>query len=240
MLADLERRSTDVAERERAVAHAEGIAAARTQQADRLRGDLDAREADLREREVALEREGREQARRFLLEARKRVEEALRLAKETAAADAAEAAATAREARRIVEQGVVEQGSELERLTKWAGKADGTVRAVRGEGAGRAEGAASSPSRLVGTSGTDIAPRTGVSEVDLRGMMADEAREAVERAVDDAVLADLPVLRIIHGKGTGVLRKVVDEVLRADRRVTGHQLAPPREGGTGVTVAELG
>jgi DNA mismatch repair protein MutS2 len=240
MLADLERRSTDVAERERAVAHAEGIAAARTQQADRLRGDLDAREADLREREVALEREGREQARRFLLEARKRVEEALRLAKETAAADAAEAAATAREARRIVEQGVVEQGSELERLTKWAGKADGAVRAVRGEGAGRAEGAASGPSRLVGTSGTDIAPRTGVSEVDLRGMMADEAREAVERAVDDAVLADLPVLRIIHGKGTGVLRKVVDEVLRADRRVTGHQLAPPREGGTGVTVAELG
>jgi DNA mismatch repair protein MutS2 len=53
------------------------------------------------------------------------------------------------------------------------------------------------------------------------------------------VLADLPVVRIIHGKGTGVLRRVVDEVLRADRRVTAHRLAPPREGGAGVTVAEL-
>jgi len=35
------------------------------------------------------------------------------------------------------------------------------------------------------------------------------------------------------------LRKVVDEVLRADRRVQSHRMAPPREGGTGVTVAEL-
>jgi DNA mismatch repair protein MutS2 len=70
-------------------------------------------------------------------------------------------------------------------------------------------------------------------------MTADEAREAVQRAVDDAVLADLAAVRIIHGKGTGVLRKVVDEVLRADRRVTAHRLAPPREGGTGVTVAQL-
>jgi len=70
-------------------------------------------------------------------------------------------------------------------------------------------------------------------------MMADEAREAVQRAVDDAVLADLAAVRLIHGKGTGVLRKVVNDVLRADRRVTAHRLAPPREGGTGVTVADL-
>jgi DNA mismatch repair protein MutS2 len=70
-------------------------------------------------------------------------------------------------------------------------------------------------------------------------MTGDEARDAVIRAVDDAVLADLPAVRIIHGKGTGVLRRVVDEVLRADRRVSGRRLAPPREGGTGVTIAEL-
>jgi DNA mismatch repair protein MutS2 len=71
-------------------------------------------------------------------------------------------------------------------------------------------------------------------------MMAEDAREATMRAVDDAILADLPIVRIIHGKGTGALRRVVDEVLRADRRVTAHKLAPPREGGTGVTIAELG
>jgi DNA mismatch repair protein MutS2 len=76
--------------------------------------------------------------------------------------------------------------------------------------------------------------------VDLRGLTADEARDAVARAVDAAVLADLPAVRIIHGKGTGVLRRVVEEALRADRRVAGRRLAPPREGGTGVTIADLG
>ena len=236
VLADLEHRSADIAGREQSIAHAEEIAAARTEQATRLRAELEAREAALGAREVTLEREAREQARRFLLDARKRVEDALQAAKGAAAAEAAAAAAATREARRVVEQGVAEQGSELERLAAWAG---GGERAGRAERAERAEGGASRPSRLAGSRGTDIAPRTGVAEVDLRGMMADEAREAVQRAVDDAVLADLPVVRIIHGKGTGVLRKVVDEVLRADRRVQAHRMAPPREGGTGVTVAEL-
>jgi DNA mismatch repair protein MutS2 len=233
VLADLERRTTEIASREAAIAHAESLAAARTEQALRLRAEVEEREVGLRERETALEREGREQARRFLLDARKRVEEAMQAARRAAADEAEEAAAAARAARRIVEQGVAEQGSELDRLAAWAGK---------GERAGRAAGAASRPpvipsSRLARP--IDLPPRTGASEVDLRGMMADDARDAVRRAVDDAVLADLAAVRIIHGKGTGVLRKVVDEVLRADRRVSAHRLAPPREGGTGVTVAEL-
>jgi DNA mismatch repair protein MutS2 len=70
-------------------------------------------------------------------------------------------------------------------------------------------------------------------------MTAEEAREAVDRAVDGATLADIPVLRIIHGKGTGALRQAVDQLLRGDRRIAAHRLAPPREGGTGVTIAEL-
>ena len=70
-------------------------------------------------------------------------------------------------------------------------------------------------------------------------MTADEAKDAVDRAIDGAVLADLPAIRIIHGKGTGVLRTAVDELLRRDQRIASHRLAPPREGGTGVTVAEL-
>jgi DNA mismatch repair protein MutS2 len=70
-------------------------------------------------------------------------------------------------------------------------------------------------------------------------MTADEAKDAVDRALDAAVLADLPSVRIIHGKGTGVLRAAVDELLRGDRRIASHRLAPPREGGTGVTIAEL-
>jgi DNA mismatch repair protein MutS2 len=70
-------------------------------------------------------------------------------------------------------------------------------------------------------------------------MTADEARDAVDRAIDGAVLADLPSVRVIHGKGTGVLRTAVDEQVRRDPRVAGHRLAPPREGGTGVTIVEL-
>jgi DNA mismatch repair protein MutS2 len=239
VLADLERRTAGLAAREAAIARAEGVAAARTEQAEHLRAEIDAREAALEERESTIEREGREQARRFLLDARKRVEEALQAAKAAAAAETEDAAAAAREARRIVEQGVAEQGGELERLAAWAGKGE---RAGRAERAVRADPETSRPpvipsSRL--SRPVELAPRTGASDVDLRGMTADEAREAVQRAVDDAVLADLAAVRIIHGKGTGVLRKVVDEVLRADRRVTAHRLAPPREGGTGVTVAQL-
>jgi DNA mismatch repair protein MutS2 len=238
VLADLERRTAEIATREAAIACAEGVTAARTDQAERLRVEIEQREGALREREATIEREGREQARRFLLDARKRVEEALRIAQTPAAA--AEMPEAAREARRIVEQGVVEQGSELERLAKWAGQAEKWGRAAESSGAVRAVRAgadrltARPPDRP-----TELAPRVGASEVDLRGMMADEAREAVQRAVDDAVLADLAAVRLIHGKGTGVLRKVVNEVLRADRRVTAHRLAPPREGGTGVTVADL-
>jgi DNA mismatch repair protein MutS2 len=234
VLADLERRTAEISAREAAIANAESLAAARTAQAERLRAEIGEREAALKERETTLERDGREQARRFLLDARKRVEDAMQAAKRAAAAEAEEAAAAAREARRIVEQGVAEQGSELERLEAWAGRA---ATAAPANAATSRPSRSSRPSRL--SRPLDLPPRIGASEVDLRGMLADDAREAVRRAVDDAVLADLAAVRIIHGKGTGVLRKVVDEVLRADRRVTAHRLAPPREGGTGVTVAEL-
>ncbi|UCC50057.1 MAG: Smr/MutS family protein, partial [Gemmatimonadota bacterium] len=46
-------------------------------------------------------------------------------------------------------------------------------------------------------------------------------------------------LRVIHGKGTGVLRETVAEYARSDRRVKSHRLGDPHEGGSGVTVLEL-
>lgn len=76
-------------------------------------------------------------------------------------------------------------------------------------------------------------------EIDLRGLRAEEAVGEVERAVDAAVRADLTTLRIIHGKGTGALREVVAQTLRADRRVKSFRLGMPSEGGTGVTIVEL-
>jgi DNA mismatch repair protein MutS2 len=76
-------------------------------------------------------------------------------------------------------------------------------------------------------------------ELDLRGMTGDEAEQVVVAALDAAVLAEQPYLRIIHGKGTGVVRERVQQVLQRDRRVRGHAFAPANQGGTGVTVAEF-
>jgi DNA mismatch repair protein MutS2 len=77
------------------------------------------------------------------------------------------------------------------------------------------------------------------SEVDVRGLRADEMDGIVLQALDDAIRADLPSLRIIHGKGTGALRERVAEMLRKDTRVRQFRLGAWNEGGAGVTVAEL-
>jgi DNA mismatch repair protein MutS2 len=77
------------------------------------------------------------------------------------------------------------------------------------------------------------------SEIDVRGLRPDEAEAAVLQALDGAVRADLRMLRIIHGKGTGALRDRVGEMLRKDTRVRDFRLGAWNEGGAGVTVAEL-
>jgi DNA mismatch repair protein MutS2 len=77
------------------------------------------------------------------------------------------------------------------------------------------------------------------TEVDVRGLRAEELDTAVLQALDNAVRADLPTLRIIHGKGTGVLRERVAEMLKKDTRVRQFRLGAWNEGGAGVTVAEL-
>ena len=82
------------------------------------------------------------------------------------------------------------------------------------------------------------APEVFVStEINLLGLRADEAEGGVLQALDGAIRADLKSLRIIHGKGTGALRQVVDEMLRKDTRVREFHMAGWNEGGAGVTVA---
>jgi len=81
--------------------------------------------------------------------------------------------------------------------------------------------------------------RPAQTELDLRGLTADEAGERVERALDDALLTGLSELRIIHGKGTGALRKRVQEILKSSSLVRSQRLGHWNEGGAGVTVAEL-
>lgn len=81
--------------------------------------------------------------------------------------------------------------------------------------------------------------RTLGLEVDLRGMNQEEALEVLDKYLDDAVLAGAPFVRIIHGKGTGVLRRAVSQAIKRDARVVRSRLGDPGEGGDGVTVAFL-
>jgi DNA mismatch repair protein MutS2 len=82
------------------------------------------------------------------------------------------------------------------------------------------------------------APEVHVStEINLLGLRADEAESVVLQALDSAIRADLKSLRIIHGKGTGALRQVVDEMLRKDTRVREFHMGTWNEGGAGVTIA---
>jgi DNA mismatch repair protein MutS2 len=81
---------------------------------------------------------------------------------------------------------------------------------------------------------------TAPMEIDLRGLRGDEAEAVTVAALDAAVLADHPYLKIIHGMGTGVVRERVRRLLGADRRVVKFDFAPRNQGGTGVTIAELG
>ncbi len=76
-------------------------------------------------------------------------------------------------------------------------------------------------------------------EVDLRGLRVAEVDEVLLRALDRAVLADLPELRVIHGKGTGAVRQRVHEILAGEPRVREFRLGAHGEGGAGVTVVVL-
>jgi DNA mismatch repair protein MutS2 len=82
-------------------------------------------------------------------------------------------------------------------------------------------------------------PANASLEVDLRGMRAVEIDRVLDRALNDAVLSSMPYLRIIHGKGTGALRQVVRDYLRASPLVVGAETAPDQQGGEGVTIARL-
>jgi DNA mismatch repair protein MutS2 len=76
-------------------------------------------------------------------------------------------------------------------------------------------------------------------DLDLRGMTGDEALPLVDKFIDDAILAGLHRVDIIHGKGTGALRKKVTDFLATHPRVKAYRLGEWNEGGTGATVVEL-
>ena len=76
-------------------------------------------------------------------------------------------------------------------------------------------------------------------EVDLRGLMSEDALDKMERYLEQSYLSGLPFVRIIHGKGTGKLRQAVREALRGHEYVKSFEEGGSTEGGEGVTVAKL-
>ncbi|HEU5051081.1 MAG TPA: Smr/MutS family protein, partial [Gemmatimonadales bacterium] len=268
LLAAVEARQQEVARREAELAEraldSESLSARLALQKE----SQEAREEELRRRERDADRRAREQARRYLLDARATVEAALGAAR-TAADDAAvkEARRTLEEAIRTEGAALAEaaagdgapaaaDGGALaagQRVRTPAG-AVGEVLELRGDGRAVVRVGAM---KMVVESGTltrvsgggkreraepargDAPPVEAALEIDLRGMTGDEAESATIAAVDAAILAEHPYLRIIHGMGTGVVRERVRRVVSGDRRVRAFAFAPRNQGGTGVTIVEF-
>ena len=85
------------------------------------------------------------------------------------------------------------------------------------------------------SSGVDMLP----AEVDLRGMRVDEGLAALDRALDDALLSGRSALRVIHGHGTGAMRKACRDHFGRSRHVAEWSPGAPDEGGDGVSLVTL-
>ncbi len=86
---------------------------------------------------------------------------------------------------------------------------------------------------------TSRAQRSATSEIDMRGMTVDEGILELDRYIDNAVMAGVGSITIIHGKGTGALRKAVHDHLKHHRNIKSYRLGVFGEGEAGVTIAEI-
>jgi DNA mismatch repair protein MutS2 len=97
--------------------------------------------------------------------------------------------------------------------------------------------------RLRESRGTEVQLKTaqgnGRSELNVIGQTTDEAVDAVDKFLDEASMASLAQVRIIHGHGTGALRRAIAELLKDHPHVARFAAAPQDQGGSGATVVEL-
>jgi DNA mismatch repair protein MutS2 len=86
----------------------------------------------------------------------------------------------------------------------------------------------------------DLQPREGsLSELNVIGSTVDEAITRLEKFLDESTVTDQHTIRVIHGHGTGQLRRAIGEFLKAHPLVARYQLAPQDQGGGGATIVEL-
>jgi DNA mismatch repair protein MutS2 len=108
------------------------------------------------------------------------------------------------------------------------------LRRTGGQQPSKEKSKTSSYGRLMRGKALSISP-----EIHLRGLPVDEALGLADKYLDDAFLANLGQVRIIHGKGTGTLRGAIHELLDGHPHVRSYRMAYPEEGGMGVTVVSL-
>jgi len=77
------------------------------------------------------------------------------------------------------------------------------------------------------------------NEINLLGCTVDEATSRTDKFLDEAFLAQLPQVRIVHGTGTGALRNAIAELLKNHPHIVRFEFAPQNQGGRGVTIATL-
>lgn len=110
-----------------------------------------------------------------------------------------------------------------------------TVRIARSELEGAPVGAGPARTPAISVPTRRDVPR----ELRLMGFAADEALGAVDKFLDDAILAGHRAVRLVHGKGTGALKRAIESCLRTHPLVSAFRSAAPADGGSGVTLVEL-
>lgn len=91
--------------------------------------------------------------------------------------------------------------------------------------------------KIVKTKGKTNVKKTGSYEINVIGMRYEEAMAVVDKFIDDALVTGYPSVRIIHGMGTGALRKGVHQLCKKHKRIISFRDGGPNEGGLGATLA---
>ncbi len=260
-----------------------------TEEAERLRGELAARERELRERtaQVAAESEKREKKRlaeleqrlaalmadfekqaravvqqitdkRLQKEAEKRIAHTRRETREqfdTAVVEQLEGADDQQQpqpaeklifavkegdlvrVRALGRDGVVRRRLDFSNLEVEVGSMKMKVSLDQVEPSRAASRPAAPPASV--TVHAETRPDASLSEINVIGCTAEEARQRVDKFLDSAVLAAMPRVRVVHGHGMGVLRKTLHEFFGQHPLVERFAAAPQQEGGAGATIVEL-